>query len=164
MIDFELVTHHTAAAIYRQLIMIASFVQREERVEESREEADTAVSARASKRSKSSKRERGGAGGGEEEREQGSQWQRRARVPLRPPPRSRCLDCSSLARFRGFLLHRAYRLLLDVLAVNLLRVIRILCRLLELLRRHRNTVRWGSQTRAEQSERSPRMQGSPRKG
>eukprot|EP01045_Picozoa_sp_COSAG04_P045310 COSAG04_NODE_15818_length_519_cov_1.102381_1_plen_91_part_00 len=58
MIDFELVTHHTAAAIYRQLIMIASFVQREERVEESREEADTAVSARASKRSKSSKRER----------------------------------------------------------------------------------------------------------
>jgi len=52
------VTHHAAAAIYRQLIMIASFVQREERVEESREEADTAVSARASKRSKSSKRER----------------------------------------------------------------------------------------------------------
>ena len=101
MIDFELVTHHTAAAIYRQLIMIASFVQREERVEESREEADTAVSARASKRSKSSKREREEEE--EKERENKAASGSGARVcPSVPRPGHAALTAAAWRAFAAF--------------------------------------------------------------
>ena len=103
MIDFELVTHHTAAAIYRQLIMIASFVQREERVEESREEADTAVSARASKRSKSSKREREEEQEEEKKRENKAASGSGARVcPSVPRPGHAALTAAAWRAFAAF--------------------------------------------------------------
>ena len=102
MIDFELVTHHTAAAIYRQLIMIASFVQRGER-RRGEERGGRHRSVSASKQKKQEQQEREEEQEEEKKRENKAASGSGARVcPSVPRPGHAALTAAAWRAFAAF--------------------------------------------------------------